>query len=203
MHETLSHVVLKLDACASNRMVFARAFGTPEITADRIARAMEQFLLTRISNHYKFDHCLAGDGELTGEEKRGFELFHTEYDPRHGQFGADCFHCHGGPLFQSQSFTNNGLDAECKDLRRSLVTGNPRDNRKFAVPSLRNLAVTAPYMQDGRFATLEEVVADYSRGIRRSSTLDPNLAKHPEGGLQLSAADEGALVAFLKALTDL
>ena len=70
------------------------------------------------------------------------------------------------------------------------------------MPSLRNVAVTAPYMHDGRFATLEEVVAHYSNGVKRSGTLDPNLAKHPDGGLNLSAADQAALVAFLRSLTD-
>ena len=73
---------------------------------------------------------------------------------------------------------------------------------KFAVPSLRNVAATAPYMHDGRFATLEQVIEHYSTGVKRSATLDPNLAKHPEGGLNLSAADKAALVAFLKSLTD-
>jgi cytochrome c peroxidase len=70
------------------------------------------------------------------------------------------------------------------------------------VPSLRNVAVTAPYMHDGRFATLEEVVAHYAGGVKRSGTLDPNLAKHPDGGVPLSAEDQRALVAFLKTLTD-
>ena len=70
-----------------------------------------------------------------------------------------------------------------------------------AVPSLRNVALTAPYMHDGRFKTLEEVVEHYSSGLKRSSTLDPNLAKHPTSGIQLSAADKKALVAFLKTLT--
>jgi cytochrome c peroxidase len=202
MHETLTNVVRKLDALASNQVLFARAFGTPEITADRIARALEQFLLTRVSHHSRFDRSLAGKAELTEEEKRGFELFNTEYDPRRGQFGADCFHCHGGPLFQSQGFANNGLDAEGKDRGRALVTGKSGDKGRFAVPSLRNVAITAPYMHDGRFTTLEEVVAHYSTGVQRSATLDPNLAKHPDGGLQLGAEDQRALLAFLNTLTD-
>ena len=202
MHETLTNVVKKLGTLESNRVLFARAFGTPDITADRIARALEQFLLVQVSHHSKFDRSLAGQLELSEEEKRGFELFHTEYDPRRGQFGADCFHCHGGPLFMSQSFANNGLDATFKDLGRTLVTGKPGDRGKFAVPSLRNVAVTAPYMHDGRFATLEEVIEHYSTGVKRSATLDPNLAKHPDGGVLLSEADKKALAAFLRTLTD-
>jgi len=224
MHEALTNVVRKLekdtgkkgdkvpDATSHPRSIsppppnyptlFARAFGSEEITADRIARALEQFLLTQVSHNSKFDRSLDGSAELTDEEKRGFELFHTEYDPRRGQFGADCFHCHGGPLFQSQFFANNGLDALFKDAGRGGVTGKSSDEGKFAVPSLRNIARTAPYMHDGRFRTLEEVVAHYSTGVERSATLDPNLAKHPDGGVPLSAADQRALVAFLRTLTD-
>jgi len=82
------------------------------------------------------------------------------------------------------------------------VTKREGDRGKFAVPSLRNVAVTGPYMHDGRFRTLEEVVEHYCTGMIRSATLDPNLAKHPDGGLPLSAADKHALVAFLRTLTD-
>jgi len=207
MHETLEHVVKKLAVTTDKTttpypVMFARVFGTPEITSDRLARALEQFLLTQVSYHSKFDRSLLGETTLTDEEKRGFELFHTEYDPRRGQFGADCFHCHGGPLFQSQSFANNGLDTEAKDVGRLTVTGRAGDKGKFAVPSLRNIARTAPYMHDGRFSTLEEVVTHYMTGVQPSSTLDPNLAKHPLGGLALSAADQRALIAFLNTLTD-
>ena len=201
MHETLEHVVLKLARCVSNQVLFARAFGTPEISADRVARALEQFLLTRVSHPAKFDHSLRGEVELTAEEKHGFELFHTEYDPRHEQYGADCFHCHGGLLFQSQTFANNGLDQTSQDRGRARISGKQIDEGKFAVPSLRNVALTAPYMHDGRFATLEEVVAHYCTGVQRSPTLDPNLAKHPDGGVPLGAADQRSLVAFLRTLT--
>jgi cytochrome c peroxidase len=182
--------------------LFTRAFGTPEITPDRIARALEQFLLIQVSHDSKFDRVLRGEAELTPEEKRGFELFHTEYDPRRRQFGADCFHCHGGPLFQSQTFANNGLEAEPHDPGRFLVTNKEGDKGKFAVPSLRNVALTAPYMHDGRFATLGEVVEHYTSGVKRSRTLDPNLAKHPVGGIPLTASDKKAIEAFLTTLTD-
>ena len=99
-------------------------------------------------------------------------------------------------------FHNNGLKAGPADTGRFKVTGKEADRNRFATPSLRNVARTAPYMHDGRFATLEEVVAHYSSGVERSATLDPNLAKHPEGGLQLSAGDQRALVAFLKTLSE-
>ena len=119
-----------------------------------------------------------------------------------GYYGADCFHCHGGPLFSDHAFHNNGLDAVPRDLGRYLVTSNKADRGKFATPTLRNVELTAPYMHDGRFRTLEQVVAHYNSGVRRSATLDPNLAKHPDAGLQLSPEDQRALVAFLKTLTD-
>jgi len=128
--------------------------------------------------------------------------FNTEYDPYHGQYGADCFHCHGGPLFQSQSFANNGLDAAFTDMGRYAVTKRAGDAGKFAVPSLRNVAMTGPYMHDGRFRTLDEAVEHYCTGMKRSATLDPNLAKHPDGGVPLSPEDRHALVAFLETLTD-
>lgn len=225
MHESLTNVVAKLrrsqpeeahlstgknqsllTSAATNEMdyavLFARAFGSREITADRIGRALEQFLLTRVSHDSKFDRVLQGTEKFSDEEQRGFELFHTEYDPRREQFGADCFHCHGGPLFQSQSFANNGLDLQFSDLGRFDATKKDGDKGKFAVPSLRNVELTAPYMHDGRLETLKEVIEHYSTGIRRSTTLDPNLAKHPDGGVPLSDGDKRALISFLKTLTD-
>jgi cytochrome c peroxidase len=105
-------------------------------------------------------------------------------------------------LFQSQTFANNGLDLVPKDLGRYEVTKQAGDNGKFAVPSLRNVELTAPYMHDGRFQTLEEVVQHYASGVKRSATLDPNLGKHPDGGVPLTVEDKRALVAFLKTLTD-
>ncbi len=205
MHETLIHIVSKLQRGRGQTtypVLFEKAFGTREVTAERIARALEQFLLTQVSHDSKLDRVLRGEAKLTEQEQRGFELFHTEYDPRREQFGADCFHCHGGPLFQSQAFANNGLDAEFRDPGRYEVTKMEGDRGKFAVPSLRNVEVTGPYMHDGRFKTLEEVIEHYSRAVKRSATLDPNLAKHPDGGVPLSGADKQALIAFLKTLTD-
>ena len=181
---------------------FARAFGSSEITPEKIGLALESFVLTLTSFDSKFDRAFRGEAQLSDEEKHGFELFMTEYDPRREQYGADCFHCHGGALFQSQTFANNGLDAKFTDLGRAKITGQDSDAGKFATPSLRNIALTAPYMHDGRFATLEQVVKHYSTGVQRSATLDPNLAKHPDGGLHLSVEDQRALVVFLKTLTD-
>ena len=201
LDETLDRVTAKLAAMKEYPPLFAAAFSAPEITSEKLGLAIEQFLLTLTAFNAKFDHALRGKATLSDDEKRGFELFMTEFDPRTGQRGADCFHCHGGPLFSDHQFHNNGL-APTDDTGRFRITKLESDRHKFATPSLRNVARTAPYMHDGRFATLEEVVAHYSTGLHRSPTLDPNLAKHPDGGLQLSAADQRALVAFLKTLTE-
>jgi cytochrome c peroxidase len=204
MHESLTNLVAKLRATdkVDYANLFAAAFASPEITAEKISLALENYLLTLTSFNAKFDRVLRSEDKFTAEEQRGFELFSTEYDPRRGQFGADCFHCHGGPLFQSQAFANNGSDGAFVDIGREKVTGRASDRGKFAVPSLRNVELTAPYMHDGRFRTLEDVIRHYSTGIPRSPTLDPNLAKHPDGGVPLTAEDQRALVAFLKTLTD-
>jgi cytochrome c peroxidase len=203
MHQSLTNLLVKL-ACADANYpsLFSAAFGSPEITAEKISLALENYVLTLTCFNAKFDGVLRGEERFTAQELRGFELFSTEYDPRRKQFGADCFHCHGGTLFQSQSFANNGLEETFSDPGRGKITGKISDNGKFAVPSLRNVALTAPYMHDGRFHSLEEVVEHYATGVKRSATLDPNLAKHPDGGVPLSATDKQALVAFLKTLTD-
>ena len=202
MDEALTNVVKKLAAKEGYAAAFAAAFDTPEITVEKIGLALEQYLLSLTSFDSKFDRAMRGEEEFTTEEMRGFRLFSTEYDPRRGQFGADCFHCHGGPLFRSQDFANNGLDSQFTDPGLGAVTGRAGDRGKFAVPSLRNVELTGPYMHDGRFKTLEEVVEHYCTGMKRSATLDPNLAKHPDGGVPLSEGDKKALVAFLKTLTD-
>lgn len=202
MHQSLSNLVTRLASADNYPSLFSAAFGTPEITAEKVSLALENYLLTLTSFGSKFDRVLRGADQFTPQERRGFELFSTEYDPRRGQYGADCFHCHGGPLFQSQAFANNGLDAVFEDPGREKVTGKASDLGKFAVPSLRNVALTGPYMHDGRFRTLDEVVEHYVSGVKRSATLDPNLAKHPDGGLPLTPEDKKALVAFLKTLTD-
>jgi len=202
MDETLPDVMAKLAANPVYPPLFTAAFGTPDVTPEKLGLAIEQYLITLTSFDAKFDRALRGQATLTPMEQRGAELFMTEYDPRTGQYGADCFHCHGGPLFTDHQFHNNGLDLTESDSGRYLITHNDADRGKFATPSLRNVAHTAPYMHDGRFTTLEEVVAHYNDGVHRSDTLDPNLAKHPVTGLHLSADDQKALVAFMETLTD-
>jgi cytochrome c peroxidase len=202
MHETLPRALAKLSADATYRHLFARAFGSPGVTAERLSLAIEQYLLTLISANSKFDRALRQEATFTNQEKQGLLLFITEYDPARGRVGGDCFHCHGGNLFTDYQFKNNGLDTTFRDMGRAAVTGRAADRGKFKTPSLRNVELTGPYMHDGRYKTLEEVIEHYNTGVHRSDTLDPNIAKHPDEGLRLSASDKRALVAFLKTLTD-
>ncbi len=200
MDEQMTNLCAKLAGAPGYREAFAAAFADEAITPDRVGRALEAFQLTLTAYDAPFDRALNGGPALSEEQKRGFLLFMTEFDPRRGLRGADCFHCHGVPLFTDQLFHNNGLDADPADRGRERVTGRAADRGKFVTPSLRNVARTAPYMHDGRFATLEEVVHHYSEGVQRSPTLDPNLAKHPAGGLHLTEDERRDLVAFLKCL---
>ena len=201
MHLPLDLAVEKLQGDGGYVRQFTSAFGTPGVTSERIGFALEQFLLTLVSQDSKFDQAVRGETKLTPMEQRGLELFVTEHDPARNLRGADCFHCHGGNLFTNQGFANNGLDA-APAAGRGAVTGLAADTGKFRVPSLRNIAATAPYMHDGRFVTLEQVIDHYDHGVQRTDTLDPNLAKHPSAGLGLSAPDKAALAAFLRTLTD-
>ena len=198
MDETLENVVAKLAADPAYPPLFRAAFGTGNITPENLGLALENFLLTQISFTSRFDRAFAGQEALTEQEKRGFELFFTESEPRMGRRGADCFHCHGGAHFTDHSFHNNGL-APTEDVGLQASTGLATDRRKFSTPSLRNIARTAPYMHDGRFATLEEVMEHYNSPPVQSPTLDPNLAKHPKG-LGLDEQDQAALIAFLRTL---
>ena len=116
--------------------------------------------------------------------------------------GADCFHCHNGPLMQVQKFSNNGLDAIFTDLGRGEVTGDPNDYGKFKVPTLRNIAYTAPYMHDGRLATIDDVINHYSHNIQMSSTIDPLIEFAGQGGVQLDAQEKDLLKQFLLTLSD-
>lgn len=202
MHQTLPQAIAKLEKSTKYPALFAKAFGGPGITSERIGLAVEQYLLTIISADSKFDRALVQKAFFTNQEKRGLELFISEFNPARGIIGGDCFHCHGGNLFTDYQYKNNGLAEASNDYGREVVSGRREDRNKFKVPSLRNVSVTGPYMHDGRFKTLEEVVEHYSSGIHRSDTLDPNIAKHPQGGVRLSESDKRALVAFLRTLTD-
>lgn len=198
MDETLDRVVEKLAASPDYPSLFHAAFGSGKITPENIGLAIENFLLTRVSFNSRFDRAFARQEQLTEQERRGFALFFTESEPRMGRRGADCFHCHGGANFSDHSFHNNGL-APDDDLGFEAVSGLVTDRYKFSTPSLRNIARTAPYMHDGRFETIEEVIQHYNSPPTPSATLDPNLAKHPQGlGLTLEEIQD--LAAFLRTL---
>lgn len=205
MNETLENVVAKLSEKQEYRDQFKRAFDSEEITAEKMSLAMEQFMNTIISNNSKYDQYKAGQYTLTASEQRGMELFFEEYNEfLPDQSGADCAHCHSGFNFTNDMYMNNGLDvdADFKDNGREKANNNANDRAKFKVPSLRNIELTAPYMHDGRFATLEEVIDHYDHDIRISQTVDPALEYTTNTGLRLSAQDKADLIAFLKTLTD-
>lgn len=166
---------------------FAEAFGQAEVTSQRLLLAISQFQGSMVSASSKYDQFLLDRQSLTPLEMTGLEVF-----------DASCSSCHSGPLFSDFSYRNNGLDSVFTDGGRARITLNPGDMGKFRVPSLRNVALTYPYMHDGRFRTLTEAVAHYADGIAHSETLDPQL----QSGLDLSEEDQEALVAFLKTLTD-
>lgn len=177
MKEDVLHVVEKLQRQPRYQDAFTAAFGDEEVTPERMGLAMEQFMLTILSGgESKFDRFIAGTESLTAEETLGMQLFNGESNPNSPTPGADCFHCHGGALFTNHKLMNNGLDSVLTDLGLGAVTGLATDNGKFKVPSLRNIAYTAPYMHDGRFQTLEEVVEFYNSGVHPNSpNLDPSM----------------------------
>lgn len=187
--------------------MFQAAFGTTEITAERTVKAMAQFLRTMISSNSKFDKWRRGEVLLDDSEFRGYELFLREGgDPElvmGGEFGADCFHCHGeaGLQFTDYQLRNNGLDSVFTDLGAGAISGNPLEYGKFKTPTLRNVELTAPYMHDGRFSTLEEVIDHYNSGGHPSPTVDVFM-KYTDGGLMLPPQSKQDLVNFLKTLTD-
>ena len=198
MHANWKNIAKKLQQKIVYKELFLRAFGTSKIDSTLVTKAIAQFERTLISGNSKFDKYLRGDATLTSEEQNGFDVFMDEAK-------GDCFHCHGSdnnPLWTNNKFHNNGLDTHFSDLGLGKVTGDPNDNGKFKSPSIRNLAFTAPYMHDGRFATLEEVINHYSEGLKRSATIDPLMKKVNQGGIHLSTQDKTDLKAFLEALSD-
>ena len=206
MNETLENVIAKLSNEKMYTDQFIRAFGSDDITEEKMSLAMEQFMLTIVSFDSKYDKFLAGELQLSESEERGRVLFELEYNPFFpDDSGADCAHCHGGANFENDQYMNNGLDTDAmfEDIGREDVTENPGDRAKFKVPSLRNVAITPPYMHDGRFTTLEEVIDHYNEHMQSSSTIDPALIQVVDnGGLKLSDQDKIDLINFLHTLTD-
>lgn len=186
--------------------LFREAFGSDEITAERIAKALAQFERTLVSASSRYDDYLQGKYTPTPSEAAGMKLFYADPDPERGIRGAACGHCHSGPKTYNELFHNNGLDPVPKDLGREAITGQVYDRGRFRVPTLRNVALTAPYMHDGRFKTLEEVVDHYSDHLVPSAALSTVLQhrSNVRGGvsLHLTAQEKADVVRFLKMLTD-
>ena len=179
--------------------LFWKAFGSRDITFVNVQRAIAQFVRSLVSANSKFDRYLLGEEQLTEDELKGYELFCTEE-------GADCFHCHGGgglALMTTNLFYNNGLDDHFDDPEdRYSITGNRRDIGLYKAPTLRNIAVSAPYMHDGRFQTLDEVIDFYSDSVKNSETLSPLMHHVMDGGVRLTDEEKAQLKAFLNTLTD-
>ncbi len=209
MKENVVRVVEKLQRQPRYQSSFKAAFGEDVVTPERMGLAMEQFMLTILSGgESKFDRFVAGLENFTTEEELGLQLFNGESNPNSPSPGGDCFHCHGGALFTNHKFMNNGLDSALTDLGLGGISGRATDEGKFKVPSLRNVAYTAPYMHDGRFQTLEQVINFYNTGVHPSSpNLDPSMVGFIQvhsgtQGLNLTLVQRQALVAFLNTLTD-
>lgn len=207
MGMNLDSLVKKLSALAYYSSLFNNAFGSSTVTSDRISKALSQYVRSIISYQSKYDEGRAafapnvGPGTVdfanfTTAENRGKQLF---FSPQ-----TACAACHGTETFTAAAAKNNGLDAVTVDAGVGAITGNANLNGAFKINSLKNVELTAPYMHDGRFTTLEQVVEHYNSGVKAHPNLDPVL-KDPLGNprrLNLSAADKAALVAFLKTLTD-
>lgn len=199
MNSTADRAVAAISSIDIYPPMFEAAFGTPEVNIDRIKKAIAQFIRTLVSSNSKFDQWLRGEVNLTEDEMAGYILFTTEE-------GGDCFHCHGGggnALMTTNKFYNNAKDTVFTDTRdRFAVTQNPEDHGAYRAPSLRNIAKTAPYMHDGRFSTLDEVIEFYSSQLVNSPYVHPLMHKINQGGALLTPTEKAQLKAFLLTLTD-
>ena len=189
MGETLENVVRKLNAVPGYRKQFEEVFKT-EVTADGIAKAIAAFERTIVSGPSPYDRCVAGDTKAMSQEAaRGMEIFNGK---------GRCSACHNGPVFSDQGFHNLGVGAKSPepDVGREAVTKDPADRGKFKTPGLRNVALTYPYMHDGKAPTLAAVVEFLDMGGGSNPNLDPLITS-----LRLTTHEQKDLVAFLEALT--
>lgn len=190
MDETIENIIVKLNNEASYKTAFQHAFGSDTINSQKIFKALAQFMGMLVSSNSRYDKHVRGEsgGGFSAQEDQGLVIFK-----------AQCASCHKEPLFSDFSYRNNGLTPSAfNDSGRAHITLDPSDLYKFKVPSLRNLKYTAPYMHDGRFSTLDQVLDHYASGIQHSATLDPALLN----GIQLSPSERSALLAFLSTLND-
>ncbi|GGZ38662.1 cytochrome-c peroxidase [Echinicola pacifica] len=216
MNLPIEEAVARLQADEHYPDLFQEAFGEELITAELLSKALSQFMRSLVSGDSKFDQWIKEEVELTAEEQLGMELFYTHPEPSLQIRGGNCGDCHLGFLTSGNrddllGFHNNGLDSD-ENLAEGLaaVTGRSSDKGKFKAPTLRNIALTAPYMHDGRFNSLEEVLDHYDQHVQENSHLDllvleasnEIIAGDPEVKLHLSASEKKAIIAFLHTLTD-
>lgn len=189
MGSDINTVLTRLRRSARYRHLFRSAFGDTAITGERFLKAMAQFMLTLVSSNSKYDEVRAGNATFTLQEEKGYRIFRDH-----------CATCHVEPLFTNNGFASNGLppDTALKDVGRMRITGKSVDSLVFKVPTLRNAEFSYPYMHDGRFKRLQEVIEHYTSGIVHGPTLSPVLEKK----IELSADDKVDLLAFLLTLTD-
>ncbi len=189
MNETFENVVAKLQKTNDYPILFENTFGTQKITGQFTLKALSQFVVSLTSANSKYDKVTRGEAVFSEMEQKGYALFKN-----------NCTSCHIEPLLNSNEFKNNGLpiDETLNDLGRMVVTQNPTDSLKFKVPTLRNIEFTFPYMHDGRFKTLNEVLKHYNSIDRKSILLSKELQKTNI----LSDNERTELIAFLKTLTD-
>jgi cytochrome c peroxidase len=189
MDESLANVVAKLNASETYRQLFRLAYGDTLINSQRLLRALAQFTGLMISAGSRYDRYRNGKDTFSRSEKRGLTLFRKR-----------CASCHREPLFTDNSYSHNGLqtDTSLSDLGRAALTGLDRDRYCFKVPGLRNVQMTFPYMHDGRFRKLEDVMDHYGNATAFAKGADPRLAAIG----MLTAENKKDLVAFLLTLTD-
>ncbi|WP_010182074.1 cytochrome-c peroxidase [Aquimarina agarilytica] len=195
MNETFTNVLAKLAADENYPPLFEAAFENGKIDTANMLKALSQFMVMMISADSKYDKFTRNEGgiSLNEQEQAGQALFESK-----------CASCHAGTLFTDQSYRNNGLpiDPKYNDMGRKLVSGLDTDAQKFRVPSLRNVELTLPYMHDGRFKTLKDVLDFYDSGMVNSETLDPVLTNNGKLGIPLTETEKEQLITFLKTLTD-
>lgn len=204
MHELWPNVVTKLRQDAAYPTLFRKAFGITtksEITKDLVAKAISQFERTLISSgNSKYDRVIRGEDVFSDQELAGYNIF-FDIDPDIRKH-AECGHCHNAPLFTTNEFVNNGLEdtnsATLKDKGLGTISLNPNQNGFFRIPTLRNISFTAPYMHDGRFENLMQVLDHYTLGGHPSRNLSPILRP-----LNLTQLDKEALISFIMTLNDL
>jgi len=206
MGQSLTASAKKLSETSSYPALFKLVYGDEAITGDRIVKAISQFERTLISCNSQYDKYLQNKYKPTKEELDGMELFMNGPEPEKGIHGANCAHCHGGVKNYMELFHNNGLDSIPKDKGIEILTGLPADRGRFKAPTLRNIALTAPYMHDGRFKTLAEVVDHYSDHVIESASLSTFIRgeSNDTGGKQLNLHpdEKKEIIAFLNMLTD-